>query len=205
MKWNRDNIYFISISINGLSLTHSLPFPIPKCHSLCNLRHLRPFPRRCRRRPPPLPSFRWISLFLSFYIYDNPIMILVTDSILQIFPHQRKLGFSAGLFTPSILISHSPTSLPLTSASSGFSSSIDTGFFLSLPPFPVIFSSTTYCFFYLRMFLFSGLTSELDAVSSFSQIVPDTVVFDDFERYNINPLITFLSFVLNLAGCACLE
>lgn len=27
-----------------------------------------------------------------------------------------------------------------------------------------------------------GLVTELDAVSSYSEIVPDTVVFDDFER-----------------------
>lgn len=30
---------------------------------------------------------------------------------------------------------------------------------------------------------FSGSTTELDLVSSFSEIVPDTVIFDDFERY----------------------
>ncbi|KAH9607151.1 hypothetical protein KSS87_005076 [Heliosperma pusillum] len=29
----------------------------------------------------------------------------------------------------------------------------------------------------------SGLSSELDAVSNFSEIVPDTVIFDDFERF----------------------
>ncbi|OVA13136.1 Transaldolase [Macleaya cordata] len=29
----------------------------------------------------------------------------------------------------------------------------------------------------------TGLNSELDAVSSFSEIVPDTVIFDDFERF----------------------
>ncbi|KAA0039687.1 transaldolase [Cucumis melo var. makuwa] len=84
---------------------------------------------------------------------------------------QRKLGFSAGLFTPSILISHSPTSLPLTSASSGFSSSIDT-----------------------------GLTSELDAVSSFSQIVPDTVVFDDFERFPPTAATVSSSLLLGICG-----
>lgn len=27
-----------------------------------------------------------------------------------------------------------------------------------------------------------GLSTELDAVTSYSEIVPDTVVFDDFER-----------------------
>ncbi|KAE8647887.1 uncharacterized protein LOC101215470 [Cucumis sativus] len=84
---------------------------------------------------------------------------------------QKKLGFSAGLFTPSILISHSPTSLPLTSASSGFSSSLDT-----------------------------GLTSELDAVSSFSQIVPDTVVFDDFERFPPTAATVSSSLLLGICG-----
>uniref|UniRef100_A0A0A0KR69 transaldolase n=1 Tax=Cucumis sativus TaxID=3659 RepID=A0A0A0KR69_CUCSA len=84
---------------------------------------------------------------------------------------QKKLGFSAGLFTPYILISHSPTSLPLTSASSGFSSSLDT-----------------------------GLTSELDAVSSFSQIVPDTVVFDDFERFPPTAATVSSSLLLGICG-----
>jgi hypothetical protein len=31
--------------------------------------------------------------------------------------------------------------------------------------------------------LFVELRTELDAVSSFSEIVPDTVIFDDFDRY----------------------
>ena len=31
-------------------------------------------------------------------------------------------------------------------------------------------------------FCFTGENNELDAVSAFSEIVPDTVVFDDFER-----------------------
>ena len=31
-----------------------------------------------------------------------------------------------------------------------------------------------------------GSNTELDAVSSFSEIVPDTVIFDDFERYTIS-------------------
>ncbi|XP_038906892.1 transaldolase [Benincasa hispida] len=84
---------------------------------------------------------------------------------------QKKLGFSPGLFTPSILISHSRRSLPLISASSGFSSSLDT-----------------------------GLTSELDAVSSFSQIVPDTVVFDDFERFPPTAATVSSSLLLGICG-----
>ncbi|CAK9311076.1 unnamed protein product [Citrullus colocynthis] len=84
---------------------------------------------------------------------------------------QKKLGFSAGLFKPSNLISHSPRSLPLICASSGFSSSLDT-----------------------------GLTSELDAVSSFSEIVPDTVVFDDFERFPPTAATVSSSLLLGICG-----
>lgn len=36
---------------------------------------------------------------------------------------------------------------------------------------------------FVKLIGFSGPTTELDAVSSFSEIVPDTVIFDDFERY----------------------
>lgn len=84
---------------------------------------------------------------------------------------QKKLGFPAGLFKPSNLISHSPRSLPLICASSGFSSSLDT-----------------------------GLTSELDAVSSFSEIVPDTVVFDDFERFPPTAATVSSSLLLGICG-----
>lgn len=34
----------------------------------------------------------------------------------------------------------------------------------------------------LMKLCFTGENNELDAVSAFSEIVPDTVVFDDFER-----------------------
>lgn len=39
---------------------------------------------------------------------------------------------------------------------------------------------------YLLKYCFSGENNELNAVSAFSEIVPDTVVFDDFERYDIS-------------------
>lgn len=48
---------------------------------------------------------------------------------------------------------------------------------------------------------FLGLTTELDAVSSHSEVVPDTVIFDDFERsdfpFVFNHLI-FFSVLINL-------
>ncbi|KAJ8437805.1 hypothetical protein Cgig2_013724 [Carnegiea gigantea] len=52
-------------------------------------------------------------------------------------------------------------------------------FNLRRSPFPQIRASTNN----LSSSLDAGLSTELDAVSSFSEIVPDTVVFDDFERF----------------------
>ncbi|XP_022156458.1 uncharacterized protein LOC111023345 [Momordica charantia] len=84
---------------------------------------------------------------------------------------QKRLGFSTG-FAPSTRICHSPRgSLPLICASSGFSSSLDT-----------------------------GLTTELDAVSSFSEIVPDTVVFDDFEKFPPTAATVSSSLLLGICG-----
>lgn len=37
----------------------------------------------------------------------------------------------------------------------------------------------------MRVFVLAESRSELDAVSSFSEIVPDTVIFDDFEKYGV--------------------
>ncbi|WCJ25988.1 Aldolase superfamily protein [Euphorbia peplus] len=45
-------------------------------------------------------------------------------------------------------------------------------FFKFQPSFPQIHASSS-----------TGVSTELDAVSSFSEIVPDTVIFDDFERF----------------------
>ncbi|XP_007039918.2 PREDICTED: transaldolase [Theobroma cacao] len=46
--------------------------------------------------------------------------------------------------------------------------------------FPVIRASSSSSF---SSSLDTGLSTELDAVSTFSEIVPDTVIFDDFERF----------------------
>ncbi|KAH7549584.1 hypothetical protein JRO89_XS13G0052600 [Xanthoceras sorbifolium] len=71
-------------------------------------------------------------------------------------------------------------SFPLIRSSS---SSIDAGqfssFFLLRSSLCGLFLFDVDCF----LFFFEGLSTELDSVSSFSQIVPDTVIFDDFERF----------------------
>ncbi|TYI11692.1 hypothetical protein ES332_A09G225200v1 [Gossypium tomentosum] len=64
-----------------------------------------------------------------------------------------RLGFANGCPSSSLLFKFN-ASFPAIRASSGFSSSLDT-----------------------------GLRTELDAVSTFSEIVPDTVIFDDFEKF----------------------
>lgn len=43
--------------------------------------------------------------------------------------------------------------------------------------------------------IFIGANTELDAVSSFSEIVPDTVVFDDFQKYIVYLLLLFFPFL----------
>ncbi|CAK9173182.1 unnamed protein product [Ilex paraguariensis] len=65
----------------------------------------------------------------------------------------RRLGFAVYSTRPSFAFK-SQRSFPQIRASTGFSSSLD-----------------------------AGLSTELDAVSSYSEIVPDTVIFDDFERF----------------------
>ncbi|XP_057976630.1 uncharacterized protein LOC131163850 [Malania oleifera] len=46
----------------------------------------------------------------------------------------------------------------------------------------------------------AGVSSELDAVSSFSEIVPDTVVFDDFERFPPTAATVSSSLLLGICG-----
>ncbi|XP_008787008.2 transaldolase [Phoenix dactylifera] len=46
----------------------------------------------------------------------------------------------------------------------------------------------------------TDLTTELDAVSSFSEIVPDTVVFDDFERFPPTAATVSSSLLLGISG-----
>ncbi|XP_022736797.1 uncharacterized protein LOC111289761 isoform X3 [Durio zibethinus] len=67
---------------------------------------------------------------------------------------KSRLRFANGFSSSSNLLFKFNASFPVVHASSGFSSSVDT-----------------------------GLSTELDAVSTFSEIVPDTVIFDDFEKF----------------------
>ncbi|KAJ7952473.1 Transaldolase [Quillaja saponaria] len=85
---------------------------------------------------------------MSLTLQSPPSSALSSSSCLQ-----GRLRLSAGSTTSSLLFNVQRT-FPRIRASTGFSSSIDT-----------------------------GSTTELDAVSSFSEIVPDTVIFDDFEKF----------------------
>lgn len=101
----------------------------------------------------------------------------------------------AGQSSKLALIFKPRRSFPLIRASSGFSSSLDTGIF-SFSLF--IHMHVTFLFSFLGFSVFSsiecidfklvlmrlGLSTELDAVASYSEIVPDTVIFDDFERFH---------------------
>ncbi|XWS61948.1 hypothetical protein CRYUN_Cryun07bG0168300 [Craigia yunnanensis] len=67
---------------------------------------------------------------------------------------KSRLRFANGSSSSLTLLFKFNRSFPVICASSGFSSSLDT-----------------------------GLSTELDAVSTFSEIVPDTVIFDDFQKF----------------------
>lgn len=63
-------------------------------------------------------------------------------------------------------------------------------------PFPQIRASSSN----LSSSLDSGLSTELDAVSSFSEIVPDTVIFDDFEKFPPTAATVSSSLLLGILG-----
>lgn len=73
----------------------------------------------------------------------------------------------------------SAPSLQVARAKLAVGAASNVAFNLRRSPFPQIRASTNN----LSSSLDTGLSTELDAVSSFSEIVPDTVVFDDFERF----------------------
>ncbi|KAI5655664.1 hypothetical protein M9H77_32851 [Catharanthus roseus] len=83
---------------------------------------------------------------------------------------ESKLRFVVQSAKPT-LIFKPLRSFPIIRSSSGFSSSLDT-----------------------------GLSTELDAVTSYSEIVPDTVIFDDFERFP--PTAATVSSSLLLGVCS---
>ncbi|XWS49778.1 hypothetical protein CRYUN_Cryun12cG0032000 [Craigia yunnanensis] len=85
---------------------------------------------------------------MSFSLQSPPSSFHSSSSL-----PKSKLRFANGCSSSSLLFKFN-RSFPVIRASSGFSSSLDT-----------------------------GLSTELDAVSTFSEIVPDTVIFDDFEKF----------------------
>ncbi|XP_054810268.1 uncharacterized protein LOC129311819 [Prosopis cineraria] len=84
---------------------------------------------------------------------------------------QRRSRLSAASTPPPSLLFKSRRLFPQIRASTGSSPSLDT-----------------------------GLISELDAVSSFSEIVPDTVIFDDFERFPPTAATVSSSLLLGICG-----
>jgi len=103
---------------------------------------------------------------MSGSLQSPPFSALSSSSSFQ----GRKLSFLGGS-RASNLVFKFQRPFPLIRASSGFSSSIDT-----------------------------GSSNELDAVSRFSEIVPDTVVFDDFERFPPTAATVSSSLLLGICG-----
>ncbi|XP_071919453.1 uncharacterized protein [Coffea arabica] len=91
---------------------------------------------------------------------------LASSSSLQ----DNKLKFAVQSVKPPLIFKPS-RSFSLIRASTGFSSSLDT-----------------------------GLSTELDAVTSYSEIVPDTVIFDDFERFPPTAATVSSSLILGICS-----
>ncbi|KAK3038462.1 hypothetical protein RJ639_029760 [Escallonia herrerae] len=103
---------------------------------------------------------------MSASLHSPPYSALSSASALQ----DRKLKFAVQSARPAFSF-ESRISLPLIRASTGFSSSLDT-----------------------------GLSTELDSVSSYSEIVPDTVIFDDFERFPPTAATVSSSLILGICS-----
>jgi len=95
-----------------------------------------------------------------------PHVSALSSSVLQ----GRRLEFALLSSRPNFTFK-SQRSFPVIRASTGFSSSLDT-----------------------------GLSTELDAVSSHSEIVPDTVIFDDFERFPPTAATVSSSLILGICS-----
>uniref|UniRef100_A0A3Q7HV25 trehalose-phosphatase n=1 Tax=Solanum lycopersicum TaxID=4081 RepID=A0A3Q7HV25_SOLLC len=89
---------------------------------------------------------------------------------LRMLKNDRKLRNAVNFAKPN-LIFKPRRSFPLIRASAGFSSSLDT-----------------------------GLSTELDAVANHSEIVPDTVIFDDFEKFPPTAGTVSSSLLLGICG-----
>ncbi|XP_008794812.2 transaldolase-like [Phoenix dactylifera] len=98
---------------------------------------------------------------------------LLSSSPSLFVPASPKVGRrNSSIRSPSGLVFHLRKSIPIVNAAGGNASSS----------------------------LESDLSTELDAVSSFSEIVPDTVVFDDFERFPPTAATVSSSFLLGLCS-----
>ncbi|CAA2964455.1 probable transaldolase [Olea europaea subsp. europaea] len=98
---------------------------------------------------------------------NSPLSCAISSSFTL---QERKLRFAAQSANTSIIF-RPRRCFPLIRASSGSSSSLDT-----------------------------GLSTELDAVTSYSEIVPDTVIFDDFERFPPTAATVSSSLILGICS-----
>lgn len=99
----------------------------------------------------------------------------------------------------AITLSSPPSSLSLQGRSPRLavrSTAPSVAFNIRRSPFPQIRASTSD----LSYSLDAGQSTELDAVSSFSEIVPDTVIFDDFERFPPTAATVSSSLLLGIVG-----
>ncbi|KEH31659.1 transaldolase total2 protein [Medicago truncatula] len=94
-------------------------------------------------------------------------------------------------------ISSSPASS--SSSSSSIRTTTSFSFFRSTPPPTLLFNSKN-SFSLIRASSTDTVITELDAVSAFSEIVPDTVIFDDFQKFPPTAATVSSSLILGICG-----
>ncbi|XP_051136902.1 uncharacterized protein LOC127255434 [Andrographis paniculata] len=102
---------------------------------------------------------------------------------------------SATLYTPLSFALSSSSSSPQEKLGFAVRSAKQTLAFKPLRFFPSVRAATDF-----SSSLDTGLSTELDAVSSYSEIVPDTVVFDDFERFPPTAATVSSSLILGICS-----
>ncbi|GAU23076.1 hypothetical protein TSUD_183760 [Trifolium subterraneum] len=85
-------------------------------------------------------------------------------------------------------------------ASSSSSSTRSLSFLRSTPPPTLLFNLKNNSFPRIRASSTDTVITELDAVSSFSEIVPDTVIFDDFQKFPPTAATVSSSLILGICG-----
>ncbi|CAJ2664088.1 unnamed protein product [Trifolium pratense] len=94
----------------------------------------------------------------------------------------------------------SSSSSSAASSSSSITRSSSFSFLRSTPPPTLIFNFNNNSFPRIRASSTDTVITELDAVSSFSEIVPDTVIFDDFQKFPPTAATVSSSLILGICG-----